>query len=741
MTILAAPVDVATLLQVVLRRSTRILLVGAVCGVLGGILGASQPMRYEANGLLLVDSGATEDAQVSKRSTADDILRSPALLASTIGKMNPAEAAALMPVGRAPFGLGQVAATFRAAVSSILEQLKPNHEAERAGVDSHLLPLMDYASGHLKLAGAEGSSALSISFDAGTPDSSASFVNLLMSGYLAAETAARHNATASLDQQLAQRVENARREAEAADARVRDYQASHRLLMLQAGSTIALQLSAEQTELSAAKVDLSNAQAALAANRFAPSRTGAEQASREQQSSVVLQTLAARKTEVLQQLALMNDFGPNYPKRVALEQNLNVVQQQIAVETGKVTQALARDAQVAAKRVATLQALASNAETQAHFSADVQLELAQLSHVAGEKHDQYEALAARAEQAQTLADQSSTARIVSPATPPATPKKGAVAVVAILGFLAGSLATASMSMLRQLLWPKVLSSRGLTYALGTSALGSLPAMKRMARLGMFNLAIDDSHAALPENLRRLRLSARAAASSKTMVLLVTSAIAGEGKTTTAAATARRAAADGLNVLLIEADLRRPSLAQVTGLAPGVGLETLLFDCEDLDTAVVVDPASGLHCLFSTGGFSNPYKLLASDRFLALLTQARQTYDLVVLDAPPTLEAAEAALLSRWSDIVMFVVQANRTPLSVVAEALRCIPEKSRLKIATVLTHCKDDPWQSFAPNRRSAAWNNTVTPPQLFDDRRSRGQRGPVPEIETTKEEQPLRVS
>ena len=155
--------------------------------------------------------------------------------------------------------------------------------------------------------------------------------------------------------------------------------------------------------------------------------------------------------------------------------------------------------------------------------------------------------------------------------------------------------------------------------------------------------------------------------------LVTSSEVGEGKTTVAVALARQVAADGYRVMLIDADLRHPSLLKSLGLQPGNGLVSLLSTSAKLADAVAVDPVSGMHCLLGDSGVENPIKLLASNELRALIATLRLRYDLIVLDSPPLLRVADASLLFHLSQFTLFLVEHGRMSQRLLAEAVSRLP--------------------------------------------------------------------
>ena len=168
-------------------------------------------------------------------------------------------------------------------------------------------------------------------------------------------------------------------------------------------------------------------------------------------------------------------------------------------------------------------------------------------------------------------------------------------------------------------------------------------------------------------------------------LLITSALPGEGKSITALAIARHFANMGLNVLVVDADLRNPSMHQKLGLDNSVGLSNYL-------TGELSPPqafqATDIPKLFfmSTGPLPpNAADLLGGPRLHSLLSIGIQSFDLIVLDCPPVMGLADAPLLSNAAAATIFVVGAGQSRSGQIQGALKRLRFARGPVIGTVLT--------------------------------------------------------
>ena len=202
---------------------------------------------------------------------------------------------------------------------------------------------------------------------------------------------------------------------------------------------------------------------------------------------------------------------------------------------------------------------------------------------------------------------------------------------------------------------------------GLPAIGIVPE-RRAPRFGMGG---DNSrHFDDAITLTRSMLQHRGAAKSP-QVVLVTSAAPREGKTYFALALAKNAASAGRNTLLIDGDLRRPEIAAALGLKGAAGLENIPGEggCRVQTCMVGGQP---FDVITASPGNANPQDLLASSEVQDMLTRARSLYDLIILDSPPVLGAADARVLSTLADCTLLIVQWSHTPQKMVTAAIAAL---------------------------------------------------------------------
>ncbi|MCU1614735.1 MAG: capsular exopolysaccharide family [Frankiales bacterium] len=174
------------------------------------------------------------------------------------------------------------------------------------------------------------------------------------------------------------------------------------------------------------------------------------------------------------------------------------------------------------------------------------------------------------------------------------------------------------------------------------------------------------------------------------VVSITSSVAGEGKSTVASNLAVTLAETGARVLLVDADIRRPTIARLLGLEGGVGLTTVLAGQAALEDVVQEWGEQGLAVLPSGAVPPNPAELLGSPAMRRLVALMRTSYEYVVVDTAPLLPVADATVLSRVVDGTVVVAQAGRVRRAQVGQALANLEQVSARVLGVVLNRVRRD---------------------------------------------------
>jgi protein-tyrosine kinase len=213
-------------------------------------------------------------------------------------------------------------------------------------------------------------------------------------------------------------------------------------------------------------------------------------------------------------------------------------------------------------------------------------------------------------------------------------------------------------------------------------------MKRAKRVTPL-VTMENPRSVISESYRTLRTNIRFTGVSKTLQTIVfTSAIAEEGKTTTVANVGVVFAQEEKKVLLVDCDLRRPSLHLVFELSNSRGLTNVLVGADSLLSCIQATRVENLSVLTSGLIPPNPSELLGSEAMRHLLDQAKETFDLVLLDTSPVLAVTDAQVLSALADGVVLVIRAGKVRREMVAKTKQRLEHVGAKILGTVLNNKK-----------------------------------------------------
>jgi capsular exopolysaccharide synthesis family protein len=195
--------------------------------------------------------------------------------------------------------------------------------------------------------------------------------------------------------------------------------------------------------------------------------------------------------------------------------------------------------------------------------------------------------------------------------------------------------------------------------LGIPPLGLLPSVKGMGAGHPYPLLVDDTWPKLTEAFRTLRTNLIFSSSAqKSRSVVVTSTGPGEGKTLVSANLATSLAQAGLRVLVIDADMRRPALHKALEVAQEPGLSDVLVGQAKASESVSKTAVPGLWILPAGGISPNPAELLGSKRFRDFLHTLGEHFDWIVIDSPPVMAVADAAVVANVATGVVFVIRSE-----------------------------------------------------------------------------------
>jgi tyrosine-protein kinase Etk/Wzc len=292
--------------------------------------------------------------------------------------------------------------------------------------------------------------------------------------------------------------------------------------------------------------------------------------------------------------------------------------------------------------------------------------------------------------------------VVDPASLPVNPMPQHRGARVFFGLLLGLTMGGVGALVRDRTNTSIRSREQLEQALGVSTLAVIPHIsvdgerkrKRGWRLRpgrdgagegtAVQLAASEAAGGGAEAYRTLRTNLLFSQTRRLRTLVITSSGPAEGKTTTSANLAATFAQQGMQVALLDCDLRRPRLHEVFGVSREPGLTQIILGYSDNGEAVLPTPVEKLFLVTSGTLPPNPSELLGSERMREVLEELRARFDMVILDTPPVLVAPDASVLAASADGVLMVVRAGVTERGAAHEAAQQLRTVGGNLVGTVL---------------------------------------------------------
>ena len=697
-------VDLRELFDILLRGKW--ILAGALLAgvVLTGLYGVLTPSRYASNVILLVEKQDTDLASILPTDPGSAFFRNERNLANELLVL------------RQSYPLAETVAREIMAMETVPGTGRPFTILEPRDDGAPLTPTdvafrlqTSYVSASLE--GTEAD-ALNVTAQSTDPAEAAVLANLYAAAFEARTRESSRAGIAASREFLEEQVEDRGTELEALDDEVRSYMQREGAVALDEESARTVQrigeLQAERDRVGveigmrAASIDALQAELRRLEPRLAE-RLGSGLDAELAQGQERLAELQGELDVYLRENPALRDAA-DPPARVAqVRREIERTRQRIADVSGRLTSqslaaasgpgqqsagfARAADlrARIADERVALDGLVAQRgrlSERLGQYEADLQripaqsIELAQLQRERLAREQLYGALEANLQEAR-VAEQSQLgyAQTIRPAFVAEEPFAPSRARNVVLGALLGLLLGAALAIAKVRLDHRVHRPDDLAGA-AAPLVSTIPNTDELIKRdfdGEPTVVVDgreiDSHlvtllnpmAAASEAYRGLRTTVQfSRPDTLVQTVLVTSANPGEGKSTTAANLAVVMAQAGRRVLLVDADLRKPTAHRKFGTSREPGLVQHLFTDDVLDPAALPEPADDLRLLSAGRIAPNPSELLGSKRMREVIAAARERFDLVVFDAPPVLAATDAVLLSTQCDATLVVCRAGKT---------------------------------------------------------------------------------
>ena len=540
---------------------------------------------------------------------------------------------------------------------------------------------------------------IGVSVSSESPERAAELANALATSYIAQQVQAKIQSSLDARDVLQKQIGVARtRLAQSERALDKFIQANLKRIGQEAGRSDVTQLVEQLRQIEASRlqreVALQRSQEELAARDWTNLMTQLE--------SDALTQLERERASIRQRLG---QTVADSQEAVNLRAELTALESQLEEATKSELSALQQQVNQLRSREEEARREIRNTLVSGQLPPDLLAQIFEIQQEAAIARAQYQNLLARSQDLENQAGvQIADSRVVSAALAPSSPsfprKKMVLALALVLGGGVGIL----FAFLREFFIGGFTSSDQLEDALSAPVASVVPLTPSLedGERTPADKVVTAPLSPYAEAIRRLRASLdhhlglddtrEESESRDSPVILITSTVPNEGKTTTALALARTYALAGRNVLLIDADLRKPGLNHFLGVEPSSGFLEYLRNPDQeilLEESCAIDPFLNFTVVLGKGRSATPTdQLVSSIEFEGVVRAGRQEFDITIIDSPPLLPVVDGRYLAKYADAVVMVVRwasTSQTELRTVRKQLR-ESMSSQAALLAVLSH-------------------------------------------------------
>ncbi len=524
---------------------------------------------------------------------------------------------------------------------------------------------------HVTISPIRGSSLVDISYTIGSPKLAAQIANTWVEQFIRSSMDRRYQSTEDARQYLSDRLDDLRKRLEESERNLVNYAGQKDIVTLSTtedpkGGTrtertlVSQDLQGLADALTQATADRITAQSALDAAR----QTGV---SANDLANSAVNELRQRRAEAQADYAkLLVQFDPEYPAARALKQQIDALDRGIAREEGRDQADLVGEYRKALQRENSLRGQVDALKGQLRTQDQSRIQYNIFQREVDTNRQLYDSLLQRFKEIGVAGIGANNIAIVDLANMPEVPSSPKLLINLILSLLAGGIVALAVVILLDQVDEGVRQPSAIGQRLGIPLLGAVNDVgdeDEIELLADRKSSLSDAYLTICTNLGFS--TDHGVAKS----LMLTSTREKEGKTTSSIALATVLSRTRGSCVLVDADMRSPAVLEAYGLENDFGLSNLLSGDDDLDRAIRKSPNDALS-LIGTGPVPpSAAELLSGHRMEAIVAELSRRFDYVVVDAPPLLGLADAPLIARTVEGVVFVIEAERIPLRTAQTAI------------------------------------------------------------------------
>lgn len=540
-----------------------------------------------------------------------------------------------------------------------------------------------------------------LSYDSEDPALAAMIANAVGEAFIAQDLEVKSSINKNAAQWLRSRLEDLRTSLDESESRLQLYRKEQNIIDLQdrggRGLTGLVSNELEQTsrQLLEAKNEVNQLRSIVrAVEEYGIKDMSKLESIPEITSHPVIQNIKTLKVKAkLRVSELSQIYGRKHPDLIAAKSELYTVNKHLTTQISKLVTGINRDLKTKQSNVAALEREYSKIQGQFQDVIGKDNEYQKLVRDVESNRKLFNTFLERSKETALTSDfNAAVARFTDRAHTPNKPITLSAKILVIIAFVLSIILHITYLLVKEYFTDNFNSVGDIENKLGLPVLGVLPkiAKKRNQDLDL-HYFFDEEGRQFSESVRTLRTSFLLAQGQRVnQVIAVISSQPNEGKSTTSTNIAF-SLAQIEKTLLIDADMRKPSLAsnfnipkEKPGLAQLITGEANLVDC------IMVDKISGAHVMPCGPTPKNAQELLSSKRFKQLLETLKQSYDRIIIDTPPIQAVSDSLIISLHTDAIIYVIKSESTRVRLVLNSVRRLAKVDANIVGIVMNHVNTD---------------------------------------------------
>jgi succinoglycan biosynthesis transport protein ExoP len=525
---------------------------------------------------------------------------------------------------------------------------------------------------------------MEIGFTSRDPVKAARIANAIADAYIVDQLEAKYQSTRRASVWLQDRIKELRSQASAAQKAVVDFKTANNIIDTGGRLMNEQQLAEVNSQLVLAHASTAEAKARLdrISDILKQEIPDANVADALRNDTIV--KLRGQYVDMAAKEAIWSaKYGHDHLAAVNLRRQMDEIKKNIVDELKRIQESYKSDYDIAVTREESVKTSLANVVSESQLTNQAQIQLRELESSAQSYQAMYDNFLQRyMESVQQQSFPITEARVISAATTPLVksyPKSLIVLGAALLG---GLILSFALAIAREMMDKVFRTTRQVEEVLGTNCIALLPTLdgasgKKESKSDLLRYVVDNPLSRFSEAVRSLKVAVDLnSIVRENRVLAVTSTLPNEGKSTLSTNLAQLMAHAGARVLLVDCDLRNPSLSRALAPEAAAGLVDLIAQKVRLEDVLVIDPQTKLSIVpaGTTSKLLHTNEILASKAMHALIAELRSKFDYVVLDMPPMAPVVDVRVTSSFVDSYVFVVEWGKTKIDVVDHNLRAAPE-------------------------------------------------------------------